>query len=150
MISHTGNMWSIYDNTDYFIFTGNSYIKNNGELVMGRGMAKQVADRFLFTPKLIGDVIKSLCDHLRFYGFATIVTAPIIGVFQVKKHYKMSAELSIIEKSVSKLKVFADKYSDKRFDMNYPGIGYGGLCKRDVAPLLERLPDNVHIWSFVE
>ena len=33
------------------------------------------------------------------------------------------------------------------FNVNFPGIGNGGLNKVDVLPLLSLLPDNVCIWE---
>ena len=47
MIQKIGDMWSIFNITDYFIFTGNSYIKINGAVVMGRGLALDVKKRIL-------------------------------------------------------------------------------------------------------
>jgi len=50
-----GDIWSIYNQTDRFLFTGNSTIKSNGALVMGEylpnkyGTAYQGALQKLFT-----------------------------------------------------------------------------------------------------
>lgn len=145
MIEHTGNMWDIYKEADYFIFTGNSYIKQNGALVMGRGMAKEVRDKFPGIDKLIGSKIRESCEQIEFYG---LIVDEKIGVFQVKYHYDEESLLTLIQCSVSCLKQFAKKHLDKQIHMNYPGIGFGGLTKKEVAPLLKCLSNNVHIWSF--
>lgn len=42
----TGNMWTVWDEVDFFVITTNSTIKQNGAVVMGRGIAKQVRGYF--------------------------------------------------------------------------------------------------------
>ena len=39
----TGDMWDEYEEADHLIFTGNSFVKNDGTLVMGRGIARTVS-----------------------------------------------------------------------------------------------------------
>ncbi len=31
--------------------------------------------------------------------------------------------------------------------LNFPGIGYGGLNRNEVLPIISILPDNVEIWE---
>ena len=137
-----GNMWNIWDETQHFIFTGNSFIKMNGALVMGRGIAKEVRDKFPGIDHAIGTVIH---NHLGKYG---VILGSKIGVFQVKYNFADQADLDLISYSVSKLTVMASEKPQERFDMNYPGIGNGKLNRELVEPLLAPLPANVHIWSF--
>lgn len=67
----------------------------------------------------------------------------------VKDHWQEDAKLSIIEESAICLDNWLfDMTSDIRVDLNFPGIGNGKLKREDVLPLLERLPDNVHIWEY--
>ena len=147
MIREHGNMWSIYEETDYFLVTTNSYIRADGELVMGRGMAKQAKSRFPELPQLLGNRI----EHLRLYGLE-IIELPgekgWIGAFQVKRHFKYDAEVDIIKFSVGKLKTLAQLFSQARYDLNFPGIGNGRLTPPEVLGLLEPLPNNVHIWTY--
>jgi len=145
MIEHKGNMWSVYEEADYFVFTGNSFIKKNHALVMGRGMAKQVLDRFPGIDLRIGRKVLNKCFHGRTYGF---VHSHKIGVFQVKQHFKETASPAIIEYSTKCLCIFAEKHKDEQIHMNYPGIGFGKLKKKNVAPIIKVLPDNVHIWRY--
>jgi len=37
--------------------------------------------------------------------------------------------------------------SFSEINVNYPGIGRGGLPKECVAPLLRGLPKNVNVWE---
>ncbi|KKM67861.1 hypothetical protein LCGC14_1466810 [marine sediment metagenome] len=145
MKTHKGNMWSIYKEADYFVFTGNSFIKNNHALVMGRGMAKQIRDRIPGIDLRIGKRILKKGPSLCRYGFIHIGK---IGVFQVKHTYMEIASLALIEYSTKCLSAFAARHHNAQIHMNYPGIGYGKLTKAYVSPIIKRLPNNVHIWTF--
>lgn len=145
-----GNMWNAFHKTDAFCITTNSYIRNDGEVVMGRGIAKQTKNLFEDLPLALGKKIKSSCGHLGTYG--AIPTNrnenDKFVAFQVKTHFKNKATVALIEKSAKKLGRMAFKYEDKRFDLNFPGIGNGGLDESEVMPVVEDLPQNVHVWRF--
>jgi len=141
MIRENGNMWDIWDLTDKFIFTGNSTVKRNGALVMGRGIAREVRDRFTGIDLKIGNAIKF--DVGQNYGF---LEGSKICVFQVKHHWGNPASLQLVRASVAKMRANVDP--TLRYDMNFPAIGNGGLSYNEVYPLIKELPDNVHIWTF--
>jgi len=147
MIRELGDMWDCFDKTDYFIVTTNSYIRSDGALVMGRGIAKQVKDAF---PELPFEFAKEI-THLGEYG-VIIASTPYfktnLGIFQVKRHYSDKAELSLIQASTDDLIDFTTIAGNVRIDMNFPGIGNGHLDYYDVLPIVNTLPDNVHVWTF--
>lgn len=140
-----GNMWDIYIEVDNFVITTNSFLKNNGAVVMGRGIAQQARDSFEGIDFYFGERIKESCGHLGTYGF--IFTTPI-ALFQVKKHFKDQASLELISLSTEMLASAAKKHPKETFALNYPGVGNGKLDKKDVQPIIETLPDNVQIWTF--
>ena len=147
MIRETGNMWSVFDTADYFLVTTNSYIRNDGELVMGRGIARQAKRRFPGLSAILGDRIQ----HLSLYGLEITEVSDLtawIGAFQVKRHYMYPAETDIIKYATGKLKALAEQFPRVRYDLNFPGIGCGKLTKDQVTPIIEVLPDNVHVWTF--
>lgn len=144
-----GNMWNVLpDVTDVFVITTNSYIKNDGSVVMGRGIARQVRDRFDGIDKEAGQKIQ----HNSFYGFKPVSKkkGTFISFFQVKRHFKNKADLKLIQKSADSLAEQARKDLDVRFDLNFPGIGNGKRDVAEVKPILDGIPDNVHIWAFKE
>lgn len=145
-----GNMWNAFENTDAFCITTNSYIRNDGEVVMGRGIAKQAKQLFEDLPLALGNKIEESCGHLGTYGLMPSNRSKIdqMVAFQVKTHFKNDADLSLIEGSAKALGQMAYTYSDRRFDLNFPGIGNGGRSQDEVMPIVEQLPDNVHIWRF--
>ncbi len=149
MILEKGNMWKVFDESDLWLFTGNSYINQKDELVMGRGLALVVKERFPELPKNIGGYIKMLSGgHLSAYGLVLWQHDRGMGVFQVKRHYQDKAQLSLIGFSCIKLIEYLRRRLDiKRVDLNFPGIGYGRLDRSQVLPIVSELPDIVHIWE---
>ena len=141
----TGNMWDDYDNVDYFLITTNSTIKNNGAVVMGRGIAKTVKDKWYGIDVTFGRKITETCGSGGFYG---VLFDDNIGFFQVKYHWGDQARLDLIESSTAALWLLASAAPDKKFALNMPGIGNGGLAYSLVKPLVDELPDNVDIWTF--
>lgn len=146
---HEGNMWNEWDNSDLFLVTTNSFIKKNKELTMGRGIAKEMAEFDDQTPIYFGREILDYGHHMRVYGLFVPSLWPIRkeGAFQTKIHWHDRAEAEIISVSTKMLNQWAFTHPDKRIDLNFPGIGYGGLDRFEVLPIIQQLPDNVHIWS---
>ena len=137
MILYKGDMWK--HTSSVYVVTTNSYIKQNGELVMGRGAAKEAKERY---DRIAFDAGEKI-SHLSKYGFIYLPQYKV-GLFQVKYHWNADAELSLIDYSVYKLTQFADMLCGD-IVMNFPGIGNGRLPREDVISLLEILPDNVII-----
>jgi hypothetical protein len=144
MILERGDMWSVFFDTDVFMITTNPIIRKDGAVVMGRGIAAEAKDRY---PDLPYDFAASLScygnegvDFIGYYEYTRIY------YFMVKDHWAKSAEIEIIRNSVNRLK-YLFGYSDERVDLNFPGIGNGGLPRDHVLPFLQDLPDNIHIWE---
>ena len=129
---------------EFLLFTGNSYIRQDGALVMGRGAAQQVRDYHVDIDKWFGRAISRQGDE---YG--VIIHPDRLGVFQVKTHFRDRASLALISHSATTLRTLARSFPDMRFVCNFPGIGNGGLLEEDVMDMLdyEDLPDNV--WFHV-
>lgn len=141
------NLWCSY--ADVYVITTNSYVNNYSELVMGRGAAKQAKLLFPELPVLAGRKILNTCGHLGIYGFELI---GIIGLFQVKKHFKDFADLDLIKYAALKLTLYIAQYPKKLdIHMNYPAIGYGGLRRDQVEPVISNiLPDSVTVHMYKE
>ena len=151
MILERGDMWSVFGKTDLFLITTNPIVRKDGGVVMGRGIAKQAADRFPKLPCQIGELLV----NWEVFVSSTIpmYSAPVgeydgqlIGFFMVKKHWREKACLDIIEKSVKDVCAFSQRCA--RIDLNFPGIGNGKLAREDVLPVISKLPDNVHVWEY--
>lgn len=149
MILEKGDMWSVFGQTDLFCITTNSYVRQDGQLTMGRGIALVAKQRIPHMAAAIGREIRRTCGARGIYGLLVYATPEQnIGLFQVKRHFKDKAELAIMRYSIQRLGVFVANTSAQRVDLNFPGIGWGGLQQEDVFPLLTYLPDIVHVWEF--
>lgn len=153
MILEKGDMFSMWGKTDLFLFTSNPIVNKRGLAVMGRGIAKQLADRYPDVPVAFGNKLRSFtedpdtwqCDEIGSFD------GQRVGFFMVKDHWSNTARLDIIQQSAEDLIQWIEETDDplERVDLNFPGIGNGRLNREDVLPLIERLPDNVHVWEYV-
>jgi hypothetical protein len=159
-----GDMWTEFGTTaDLFLVTTNAFVKRSGELVMGRGIAKQAAQKSKWQlPMVFGKMIMEagVYECADFYGVlvsnldfnsprAEVKTR--FGTYQVKYHWQDPARLSLISKSARMLEQIAPEYN--RIVLNFPGIGNGGLPREKVLPVLEeRLGhlENLYIYEYVK
>lgn len=131
---------------DVIVFTGNSTVRKDRCLVMGRGAAHQAKQLFPGCDEIFGkEIITKPLYGVVVHPFNL---RPILAVFQVKHHYKAPAELSLIKHSTAILKVLASGvWKDLCIAMNFPGIGWGRLNREEVLPIISELPDNVEVWE---
>ena len=127
-----------------YIFTGNSIIKHNGAIVMGRGAAKQVRDTYPGIDKKLGKHINALPDS--YYLEVSIKAKQYIGWFKVKNHWQQPADLDLIALSTLALINHAKAYPIHTYHINFPGVGNGKLSDTQVMPIIEKLPDNVIVY----
>lgn len=147
MILEKGDMWDVFGKTDLFLITTNPIVRKDGALVMGRGIAKQFAERFPSGPYELANIVRAFPQqHCGNLYYEPVFGRQTIGYFMVKTHWKEPASIPVIMRSVAELIYKAPLYN--RIDLNFPGIGNGKLKREDVLPLLEVLPDNVHIWEY--
>lgn len=142
-----------------FVVTGNSTIKSDGSLVMGRGAALELKRRLSGIDRLLG-------EQIRLHGpgsYGLIVLSPenikrglghwsrafcSVGLFQVKEHFRDKADPKLIEFSAGLLRDWAKANYGVQINMNMPGTGCGRLSEAAVLPLLNLLPANVNVWRF--
>lgn len=123
--------------------TANSHLTKDLRLVMGRGAAQELKTILPGIDKIFGKIIHRTCGHLGLYG---LIKHDPCGIFQVKYNFRDKADLDLIRFSINLLTGEAKK-TGRIIHLNYPGIGYGQLSKEVIRPLLDILPDNVHIWE---
>ncbi len=144
----TGNMWSRFGEVDLFCITINGTFKADGSLVMGAGIAKELARRIPNTPK------DAACQLKLYYekapnAFPTCYTSDqLVGLFQVKHHWKEVASKELIKRSMVQLFRYIANYPKVTVCLNFPGIGNGKLRRDEVLPIVELLPDNVEVWEY--
>lgn len=155
MVLQHDDLWGSQANV--VLFTGNATLNRHGELVMGRGAAQQARGMFPGLGKMLGARLEAWrVEH----GTATpygVLMVPHphdphgwLGVFQVKWHYIMDADLDLIQTSTNNLYDLALSRPDATFAVNFPGIGAGRRAqdRGKILEMLERLPDNVEVHEY--
>lgn len=162
-----GNLMNELPAYDHVFVTTNSTIKSNGELVMGRGFAKSLADEMPFLPSSAGKAIWRHEDIEKFgwdgfpinYGIIPYVYSESIhvdvhgrhhvnfGLFQVKHHWGEPAKQYLVEMATEMLSAYATHHYHMTFAVNFPAIGNGNLDYDDIFPIINELPDNVDVWQ---
>jgi hypothetical protein len=141
-----GNIWSAIEDSDMFVITTNSYLKKNGDLVMGAGIAKEAAERYSLLPGIFGIDIARSCGHLGEYYL--LYWKKIIAL-QTKRRFKDKSDLNLLNKSLERLILYVKPYL--KVDMVFPGIGYGQLEPKEVLEntILNDIikSKNITIWS---
>lgn len=139
-----GNMWS--SNASLILVTCNSFVRQDGALVMGRGAALEAKTKYPQFPYEMGKYVKQCSDGIYGVLFSLQYSNPELGVFQVKRHFRDDADLDLIQLSIYKFIPAIAGYP--LVAMNMPGIGYGHLRRKQVLPLVKQLPDNVEVWEY--
>lgn len=146
----TGNMLSVVGTSDFVFFTANSTQTINNHLVMGKGIALQFKNLMPDLPFELGRKIYKARLFGKWYGIMDSglhIGKSSIWAFQTKTSYKRKSNTQDLILSISLLRHLAMSEGDKRFDLNYPAIGLGGLSREIVSPMISILPDNVTIWQ---
>ena len=146
------DLWNTQDNIVFV--TGNSFIKSNGTLTMGKGAALELAKRYPIMPIVFGEIINNTCGHLGIYGiitskpFRSSINDPmkLFGVFQTKTDFKQNSRIEYIENSTQFLKDFSEINKFPNISCNFPGIGLGKLDYESVYECIRTLPDNISFY----
>jgi hypothetical protein len=148
MILERGNMWDVWGNTSLFLITTNPITRKDGAAVMGRGIALEAAKKYPEIQRSFGQLLQESDSSREMCNWICTIDGQKVGYFMVKNHWAAPADLGIIERSVYSLLDWIDDDVLGRIDLNFPGIGNGSLPRRDVLPLIQKLPDSVHIWEY--
>lgn len=128
---------------DAICVTTNSVVKKNGELVMGKGVAKTFAKLMPQLPLYFGELIEHYGNIPFMYNYAKYKYEGVpyhkaVISFPTKEHFANRSILPLILNSMEKLNVIVDNYLLKRVLLPLPGVDNGGLNRGKV---LEALSD---------
>ena len=157
MLETFGDLWDLAEQgCDALVITTNGYVRKDGRAVMGRGIAKEAADRFLELPAFLGSAIRREGNHCFLFAWQPydIVTFPVKPTFGPNHEpgWKVKAQLPLIEASAKELVTFADRYDWTDVLLPRPGCGNGGLKWAQVQPVLKDILDDrftaVTFWGY--
>lgn len=145
MIEKIGNIWNT--NCDVIAITTNGIVKQNGELVMGKGIALQAKQRFSNLPKLWGELLLDFGNipELAYYIDNKLFRDPIknskiLVSLPTKHHWKDKSNIELIKESLHIIDYIINK--DKTIAIPRPGCSNGGLNWKDVKKEIEPLLDD--------
>ena len=128
---------------DAICCTTNMVVKQNGELVMGAGIAKEFANRYPTLPKIFGDWIKQESSRTSARTYLVTEFQPQCIYFPTKIHWKNPSKLWLIEKSLKELVMITDYNKFNIVVLPRPGCSNGGLdWESQVKPLCEQYLDD--------
>ncbi len=126
-----------------YLFTANSVIRGNGNLVMGAGCAKTVKTTYKGIDILFGKQIENLSVfNLKFVQW----NGQWIGAFQTKINWQDSSPMDVVQGSIDQLLHVAIRRPNYTFHLPCPAVNHGGKSEKEIVPLLEKLPDNVIVY----
>lgn len=128
-----GDLWDYP--ADAIVVTTNGFVKENGEAVMGRGVALQ-AQRYL-PPKLLGERLQASGNHVYvFPGRLKLAMPTDIVTLPVKHNWWEQADVDLIARSLRELRFITNAMGYNVVVLPRPGCGNGGLDWEVVRPLL--------------
>lgn len=102
---------------------------------MGRGCARQAAERFPGLPARLGALLAVGGNHVH------LLEEGLVS-FPVEESPWANPDLSLIRRSAEEFRAMADKNGWTRVVVPRPGCGGGGLAWSEVKPLLVDLFDD--------
>ena len=136
-----GDLWEAHALGHWVAITTNGAVRKDGACVMGRGVAKEAAQRLPWLPAQLGERIIAAGNHVHCFSHARLFTFP------VKHHWRDAADPALIARSAGELRDFvADLKPLGRAPhlvcLVRPGCGNGRLTWEVVKPLIAPILDD--------
>lgn len=142
----SGDLWEFHRQGHWIAIPTNGVVRQDGANIMGKGIALAAKRLFVSLPYQIGTTIQLYGNHVHEFPEFRVFSFP------TKHHWRLTANLELIEQSATELRTLVDASSDER-EVFLPlvGCGNGRLQWSDVRPILVFCLDDrftvVH-WSF--
>lgn len=154
MIIEEGCFWERANkkDVDAIVCTTNNVIKNNGALVMGRGIAAQFRETFNNIEFKWGRLIEEYKEGGH-EDYGVLIDGPhrfnhnqlyLVGL-QTKRNWADPSPIELVEESCKKLYKLADLLCWSSIIMTPPGCGNGGLDFKEVKKKIKFLDDRFTI-----
>ena len=133
----TGNIWDFHAQGSWITIPPNGSIRKDGQAIMGRGIAKEAATRYIDLPYRLADHIKMEGNTVEVFPDIKIITFPV----KWEWYEIASVELIILScwalvSKVERLNIPTPIY------MVRPGCGNGKLAWEDVKPVISKYLDD--------
>lgn len=128
------DIWS-YQGQAVLVITTNGSVTRDGRAIMGRGVARQAAERFPELRTKLGRLLQSAGNHV-------YEIMPGLASFPVEETPFSQPDKRLIRRSAEELCQLADQHQWPMVVVPRPGCGGGGLSWEEVRPLLAELFDD--------
>lgn len=129
MLTEQSDLWD--HPTDPICVTTNPVIAYDGGLVMGRGIAREAADRFPDIRFWLAQAVLRRGNNVM--SMPTGMTPGFrLLTFPTKWHWQLDAEIDLILRSCAQLRKVADAGGFQTVRLPRPGCGNGGLKWTDL------------------
>jgi len=118
------DFWSIYEirsDGSMFVIPVNGSVNRYGDAIMGRGLARDAADRYPFLRTEFGKLLRQQQHVVR------IIADKQFVLFPVKYQWHEPANLDLIATSCRQLSLLAKFWKYKMIYLPHVGCGNGGL-----------------------
>ena len=132
---------NLFNESGFKFVTGNSFLTDNSKLVMVKGPELELRILSPGIDQLFGEIIHDTCGHLGVYG---LIIDNEYGLFQIRCDFRKEADIELIKFSTFLLTAEA-RDTGSIIHLNYPGNGKSSI--ENIRPLLNILPNNVHVWE---
>jgi len=131
-----GNLWDFYINdgrhpASPVIVTTNGVLKEDGKLVMGKGVALSATYKYPDIDAILGRMVKWYGNKPFYIKGANMISWP------TKHDWRYDSSMSLIVEGAYIIKEMIDFYDFKYVYSPWPGCGNGNLDKDKVAHELE-------------
>jgi hypothetical protein len=144
VVEVVGNLWSYP--ADFRVITTNGAVRSDGRAVMGRGCALEATKRYPKLARLLGERLRARGNHVQFFSDHELGDRVGLFTFPVKHRWNEPADLDLIRRSTGEF--WRQLLASSTYVLPRPGCGNGQLTWDAVRPIVEDLPDNVHIIDF--
>lgn len=133
--------------TEAMCVTTNGIVKQNGEAVMGAGIAKQVNDYF-HVANLLGKYINEYGNrafNLGVYSRQYLNDVVYFRLFTLptKHHFRLDSDINLIVKSCEQLVEMCTKFNINKCYLTPPGCGCGNLDYESIVkPWISQILDD--------
>jgi hypothetical protein len=125
----SGDIWA-YAGSATIAITTNGSVTKTGRATMGRGVARQAAERQPDLAEILGKSLLNAGNHVFDLGHGLVS-------FPVEETAWSLPDSRIITRSAAELRALADACGWQKIIVPRPGCGGGGLAWHDVKPLVE-------------
>jgi hypothetical protein len=136
MVELEGDLFEV--NADWLCITTNGVVNSRGLAVMGRGVAKQAAERYSGIDQTLGNCLLTLGNRVHLLG--TYENKTLVS-FPTKHHWRNPSTLELIEASCHQLRTLwlKTEVRPQVVALPRPGCENGKLEWTQVKPVLERV-----------